>query len=47
MCRYEQEQVEKRRTRSRKIKDIHVNDKVKIAKTRYIQDQDFDAYEKS
>ena len=46
MCRYEQEQVQKRTTRSRKIKNIRDDEKLKIAKTKYIQDQDFNAYQK-
>ena len=46
MCRYEQEQVQKRTTRSRKIKKIRDDEKLKIAKTKYIQDQNFNAYQK-
>ena len=46
MCRYEQKQVQKRTTRSRKIKNIRDDEKLKIAKTKYIQDQDFNAYQK-
>ena len=46
MCRYEQEQVQDRTTRSRKIKNIRDDEKLKIAKTKYIQDQDFNAYQK-
>ena len=46
MCRYEQEQVQKRITRSRKIKNIRDDEKLKIAKTKYIQDQDFNTYQK-
>ena len=46
MCLYEQEQVQKRTMRSRKI---HDDENFKIAKTRYmyIQDQDFDTYQKA
>ena len=46
MCRYEQEQVQKRTTRSRKIKNIRDDEKLKIAKTKYIQDKGFNAYQK-
>ena len=47
MFRYEQEQVQKRTTRSRKIKNMRDDENLKIAKTKYIQDQDFNAYQKS
>ena len=46
VCRYEQEQVIKRTTRSRKIKNIHDDEKLKIAKIKYSQAQDFNAYQK-
>ena len=46
MCLYEQEQVQKPTTRSQKIKAIRNNEKLRIPKTRYIQDQDFDTYQK-
>ena len=42
MCRYE---IQKRRTRSRKRKNVHDDEKSKIPKIRYISDQDFDAYQ--
>ena len=44
MFGYEQEQVQKCRTRSQKIKNIRDDENVKIAKARYIEDQDFDVY---
>ena len=45
MCGYEQEQVQKRTTRSQKLKNIRNDEKLKIVKTRYVQVLDFDAYQ--
>ncbi|CAF0929766.1 unnamed protein product [Didymodactylos carnosus] len=46
MSLYEQEQAQKRTTRPRKIKNIHDDEKFKLAKTKYIEDKDFDSYQK-
>ncbi|CAF2885444.1 unnamed protein product [Rotaria sp. Silwood2] len=46
MIRHEQEQAQKRTTRPRKAKNIRDDEKLKSAKTKYIQDQDFNAYQK-
>ncbi|CAF1585882.1 unnamed protein product [Didymodactylos carnosus] len=46
MCRHEQEQVQKRITRPRKMKNICDDVKLKLAKTKYIEDEDFDRYQK-
>ena len=46
MCRYEQEQAQKRTTRPRRGKYIQDDNKLMLAKKRYIQDDDFDAYRK-
>ena len=47
MCRYEQEQAQKRTTRPRKGKYIQDDNKLMLAKKKYIQDEDFDAYQKT
>ncbi|CAF1545159.1 unnamed protein product [Rotaria sordida] len=47
MCRYEQEQAQKRTTRPRKRKYIQDDNKLMLAKKKYIQDEDFDAYQKT
>ena len=44
--RYEQEQAQKRTTRPRKIQNIRDDEKLKLVKRKYMQDQDFDAYQK-
>ncbi|CAF1154928.1 unnamed protein product [Rotaria sordida] len=46
MCRVEQEQAQKRSTRSRKARYARDDEKLKLAKTKYMQDKDFDAYQK-
>ncbi len=46
MIRHEQEQAQKRTTRSRKARNIRDDEKLLLAKGKYIQDQDFDAYQK-
>ena len=46
MCRYEQEQAQRRTTRPRKGKYIQDNIKLMSAKKSYIHDNDFDAYQK-
>ncbi|CAF1310902.1 unnamed protein product [Didymodactylos carnosus] len=46
MCRYEQEQAQKRTTRPRKTKNIRDGVKLKLAKTKDIEDKDFDSYQK-
>ena len=47
MCRYEQEQAQKRTTRPRKGKYIQDDNKLMLAKKKYIEDQDFDTYQKT
>ncbi|CAF1594245.1 unnamed protein product, partial [Didymodactylos carnosus] len=44
MCRYEQEQAQKRTTRPRKGRYIHDDTKLILAKQKYIQSKDIDAY---
>ncbi|CAF4475491.1 unnamed protein product, partial [Rotaria sp. Silwood2] len=46
MCRYEQEQAQRRTTRPRKGKYIRDDNKRILAKKIYIQDKDFHAYQK-
>ena len=46
ICRIEQEQVQKRSTRSRKARYARDDEKLKLAKAKYMQDKDFDAYQK-
>ncbi|CAF0927876.1 unnamed protein product [Didymodactylos carnosus] len=46
MCHYEHEQAQKRTTRPRKMKNIRDDVKLKLAKTKYIEDKDFDRYQK-
>ncbi|CAF1129795.1 unnamed protein product [Rotaria magnacalcarata] len=46
MCRYEQEQAQQRTTRPRKGKYIQDDMKLMLAKKKYIQDEDFDSYQK-
>ncbi|CAF4835054.1 unnamed protein product, partial [Rotaria sp. Silwood1] len=47
ICRYELEQAQKRTTRPRKAKYTQDDNKLMLAKTKYIQDEDFDAYQKT
>ena len=47
MCRYEREQAQKRTTRPRKGKYIQDDNKLMLAKKKYIEDQDFDTYQKT
>ena len=44
MCRYEQEQAQRRTTRPRKGRYIRDDNKLILAKKIYIQDKDFHAY---
>ena len=46
MCCYEQEQAQKRTTRPRKGRYIQDDNKLMLAKKEYIQDEDFDSYQK-
>ena len=46
MIRHEQEQAQKRTTRPRKARNIPGDEKLLLAKRKYVQDQDFDAYQK-
>ena len=46
ICRVEQEQAQKRSTRSRKARYAPDDEKVKLAKAKYMQDKHFDAYQK-
>jgi hypothetical protein len=46
MCRYEQEQAQKRSTRPRKGKYIQDDNKLMSAKKKYLQNKDFCAYQK-
>ena len=46
MCRYEQEQAQRRTTRSRKGRYIRDDNKLILAKKIYIQDKYFHAYQK-
>ena len=46
MCRYEQEQAQRRTTRPRKGKYIQNDIKLMSTKKSYIHDNDFDAYQK-
>ncbi|UJR23426.1 hypothetical protein I4U23_026431 [Adineta vaga] len=46
MCRYEQEQAQKRTTRPRKGKYIQDDNKLMMGKKKYIQDSDFVFYQK-
>ena len=46
ICRIEQEQAQKRSTRSRKARYARDDEKLKVAKAKYMQDKDFDAYQK-
>ncbi|CAF0908763.1 unnamed protein product [Rotaria sordida] len=44
--RHEQEQAQKRTTRLRKAKNVRDDEKLILAKRKYIQDQDFNSYQK-
>jgi hypothetical protein len=46
MCRYEQEQAQKRSTQPRKNRYIQDDGKLILAKEKYLQDQDFDHYQR-
>jgi hypothetical protein len=46
MIRHEQEQAQKRTARPRKARNIRDDEKLLLAKRQYIQDQDFDTYQK-